>query len=273
MTLKKTMLAALALLTATPALANDLQPSLTVYSAGSAGGVLKAMLKRYQAETGQEVDLETGPAGVMLARIENGEKVDVFISANMGHPQTLASEGKAEPTVVFARNNLCVAALPAVGLTADNLLVRLLDPKVRIGTSTPKADPGGDYAYAFFDKADAVQPGATAVLRAKARQVAGGAGPKPKADATAAEKLAQYGVDTMIGYCSSGSTTPDTSVTKVEIPGKLAIRADYGMAVMTTSHNAGRQAAADRLAQFLLSPAAQAMLADYGFQTALAPKG
>jgi tungstate transport system substrate-binding protein len=39
---------------------------------------------------------------------------------------------------------------------------------VEVGISTPKADPAGDYAWALFGKADALQSGATARLQAKA---------------------------------------------------------------------------------------------------------
>jgi molybdenum ABC transporter molybdate-binding protein len=241
-------------------------PPLTVYAAGSATGVLGAILDRYRAETGETVTLQTGPAGLMRERIEAGDKVDLFVSANTAHPETLHAAGKASATVVFASNRLCVSARHSVGLTRSNMLSRLLDPKVSIGTSTPKADPGGDYAQALFEKADSVKSGATAILKAKARQVVGGrieTGPaKPM---TAAESLDAQGVDVSVGYCSSRKTTPDTSVDKVEVPPALAIRADYGMTIVTTSGDAQREAAAGRLALYLLSAPAQGMLSAYGF--------
>jgi ABC-type molybdate transport system substrate-binding protein len=34
----------------------------------------------------------------------------------------------------------------------------MLDPAVRLITSTPKADPAGDYAEAIFAKIDATRP-------------------------------------------------------------------------------------------------------------------
>ena len=43
-----------------------------------------------------------------------------------------------------------------------------------LGTSTPKADPAGDYAFQVFDKAEALSSGATATLKAKALQLTGG---------------------------------------------------------------------------------------------------
>jgi ABC-type molybdate transport system substrate-binding protein len=168
---------------------------------------------------------------------------------------------------VFARNRLCVSALPSVGLTSENMLSRLLDPKVRIGTSTPKADPGGDYAWALFDRAEAARPGAGAALKAKAQQIVGGkieaAVPGPKL--SAAQLMIQHHVDLTIGYCSSHDTEPDTSVMKVVVPPMLSVPVDYGMTVLTRSPDPAQREAADRLAIFLMSPEAQRDMIPYGF--------
>ena len=242
---------------------------LVVYAAGSTTGALGAMLKRYTAETGVEIRLSVGPAGLMLDKIEGGDRVDVFVSANMAHPERLSAEHKSGATVVFARNRICISGRPSLGLTPANLLARLLDPKVRIGTSTPKADPGGDYAYALFDKADTVHPGASRTLRAKAMQVVGGkveeSASKSSPPANALADMDRHGVDLMIGYCSHHGLEPDTSVTQVKVPPELAIPVDYGMTALTTSRDPARRAAAAQLALYLLSPEAQALLVPYGF--------
>jgi molybdate transport system substrate-binding protein len=248
-------------------------PPLVVYAAGSMTGALGAMLKAYTAESGRRVELKVGPAGLMLDRIEAGETADVFVSANMEHPERLTAEHKSTATVVFARNSVCLAARPSLGMTSANLLDRLLDPKVRIGTSTPKADPGGDYAWALFNRAGQVRPGAAETLKAKAQQVVGGKveAPPPKAQAQAAAPanalagLDRYKVDVMIGYCSSHDTRPDPSVAHVALPPELAIPVDYGMTALTTSPDPARREAADRLALYLMSPKAQAMMIPYGF--------
>lgn len=243
---------------------------LLIYAAGSSTGALGAMLKRYSAETGQKVELKTGPAGLLREKIEAGDPVDLFVSANMAHPQKLTDAGKATATVIFAHNRVCVTARPDVGLTTANLLAKLLDPKVGIGTSTPNADPGGDYAWALFDKADDVEPGAGAVLKAKAQQLVGGRVDPPVPAGQNAVKyfMATHRVDVFVGYCSSRDTTRDTTVDKVELPANLAVRVDYGMTVLTRSPDAARREAADRLALWLLSPAAQRMLLPYGFTPA-----
>ncbi|OAJ59328.1 molybdate ABC transporter substrate-binding protein [Paraburkholderia ginsengiterrae] len=242
-------------------------PTITVYAAGSTTGALGAITRQYTSETGQPVQLVTGPAGTLLDKIEHSARADIFVSANMAHPQRLAAEGKAAPVVVFARNRLCVDARPDVGLTSANLLDKLLDPAIGIGTSTPKADPGGDYAWALFEKAGTVRPGATQTLEAKAKQLVGGAvtPPVPAGQSPVKYFLATHYVDVFIGYCSSHETTPDTSLTHVELPPDLDFPVYYGMTVIESPQNAATRDAAYRLAMYLMSPAAQEVLPRYGF--------
>ena len=50
------------------------------------------------------------------------------------------------------------------GVTTKNLLERMLHPAVKLGTSTPRADPSGDYAWEIFKRSDRVQPGSYEML-------------------------------------------------------------------------------------------------------------
>jgi molybdate transport system substrate-binding protein len=267
---KRTIAALAALLSLTAADQAPPPPPLRVYSAGSMTGALGSMLKRYTAETGQRVDLVTGPAGSMRERIERGEPADLFVSANMAHPRTLATEGIAMTPVVFARNRVCVTARPDVGLTTANLLDTMLDPKIGIGTSTPIADPGGDYAWELFDKAGSVRRGSAEILKAKAQQLVGGPAspPVPAGQNAANYFMVQRRVDMFVGYCSSHDPFPDHTVDKVELPQNLAIRVDYGMAVLK-GPSATHLEAASRLARWLMTPSVQAMMTPYGFTPAI----
>lgn len=118
--------------------------------------------------------------------------------------------------------------------------------------STPKADLGGDYAQELFDKADTVRPGATAVLKAKARAVVGATVEPAAVKATnQREAMLERGTDVSIGYCSSRKTTPDPSVTKVELSTELSVTADYGLPIVTTGKDTRREAAVARLTLLL----------------------
>src|SRR5262245_31124587 len=92
----------------------------------------------------------------------------------MEHPQALATAGKSGPVVLFARNRLCALVRPGLAVESATILDRMLDANVKLGTSTPRADPSGDYAWEVFRKADSLRPGAFAVLAGKALQLTGG---------------------------------------------------------------------------------------------------
>ena len=49
-------------------------------------------------------------------------------------------------------------AAPSVNASPDTLLDTLLQPVIRVGISTPKADPSGDYAEKLFRSDDYVRP-------------------------------------------------------------------------------------------------------------------
>src|SRR5262249_19226022 len=142
-----------------------------------------AVAQAVQREYAIPVQTTFGPSGVLRERIEKGEPVDVFASANMEHPQLLTKDGRSGPTVLFARNAICGITRPDVGLTSANMLERMLDPTVKLATSTPQADPAGDYAWDIFRKADGIKPGSYRILDAKAQKLVGGATLTPEAQA------------------------------------------------------------------------------------------
>jgi molybdenum ABC transporter molybdate-binding protein len=237
---------------------------LRLYGAGSLKEAMTEITTAFGAREGVSVKTEFGPSGLMRERIEKGEKVDVFTSADMGHPLKLRSEGRATHVAMFTRNALCAVAKPAIGLTMDNFLAKLLDPAVKIGTSTPRADPAGDYTWAMFGLAEKIKPGSYAILDAKARQIVGGTvtdADASGADPTAAA-LADGRIDLAIGYCTSGQLRlgqmPGLAV--VQIPAALRIGPEYGLAVLKDA-----APKAEDLAFFILSPEGQQILANYGF--------
>jgi ABC-type molybdate transport system substrate-binding protein len=114
---------------------------LRVLAAGSLHEAMTAIGDRYRETTGINVTAAFGPSGLLRERIEKGERTDLFASAGIGHPLKLLNDGRATRVAMFVRNTLCGVAIPKVGLTTANFIDRLLDPAVKLGTSTPKADP------------------------------------------------------------------------------------------------------------------------------------
>lgn len=182
----------------------------------------------------------------------------------MEHSEAPAAKGWAEKATPFARNQLCALAHPRVPLTAENMLDVLLDPQWKLGTSTPRADPSGDYAWEVFRRADALHPGAYATLSAKARQLTGGPqSPAPPSDRSVYAMLVTEGdADVFLTYCTNAraATTEAPSLRSVPQPSSLRVGALYGVALR---RDLPKEAAA--FVALLLSPEGQRLLATYGF--------
>lgn len=258
------LVAALAACSAVPrAPVADAAP-VQVYAAGSLREAFTEIARDHEARTGQKVALTFGASGLLRERIEQGEPAQVFASADTDHPQRLAASGGWQAPAVFTRNALCALTSEQIGATPDTLLAVMLRSDVRVGTSTPKADPSGDYAWALFRRADAVQPGAYAQLDAKALKLTGGANsPKPPAGrGTYAWVMDQGQADVFLTYCTNAvaaqAEVPRLQV--VRLPPSLQVGAAYGMVV-----RADAPPAAHAFAMALLQPAAQAVLQRLGF--------
>ena len=235
-----------------------------VYAAGSLRDALTEIARDHEARTGQKVVLTFAASGLLRERIEQGAPAQVFASADTKHPQRLANQGQWQAPVVFTRNTLCALAQGTVAVTSDTLLGTMLQPQVRLGISTPKADPAGDYAWALFQKAEALQPGATARLEAKALQLTGGANSAqaPAGRNTYAWVMEQNRADVFLTYCTNAvaARAEVPSLQVVAVPEALQVGAAYGLTV-----RAGAPAQAQAFAQAVLQPPAQAVLRRLGF--------
>jgi ABC-type molybdate transport system substrate-binding protein len=154
-----------------PTMADAADPVL-LHAAGSLRGALNEVAAAYEKSSGLKVTAKYGASGLLREEIGRGEKAEVFASANMEHPQALAKAGKSGPVVLFARNQLCALVRPGLAVAPANLVDRMLESGVKLGTSTPKADPSGDYAWEVFRKADAQRPGAYATRARRRRPTA-----------------------------------------------------------------------------------------------------
>lgn len=237
---------------------------LQVYAAGSLREVLTEIARDHEARTGQKIALTFGASGLLRERIEKGEGAQVFASADTQHPQRLAAGGGWAPHTVFVRNSLCALVQPGVNATPQTLLDTMLSPAVKLGTSTPKADPSGDYAWELFRKAEAVRAGAYTALDAKALKLTGGPdSPKPPAgQGTYAWVMAQGQADVFLTYCTNAVAAQKEvpRLKLVQVPPALQVGASYGLTVRR-----GAPAPAESFAQALLAAPAQATLARYGF--------
>ena len=243
---------------------SSVSADVTVFAAGSLRSAVTDVAQAFERSSGHKVILTFGASGLLRDRIRSGERADVFASANMEHPQALAALGWTERVDRFARNTMCVLARPEVEVTTDTVLRTMLDPKVRLGTSTPKADPSGDYAWQVFHKADVVQPGSFATLSAKAMQLTGGprSASPPSGRNVYGVLLADDRADVFLTYCTNAelSRKEQSGLKSVKLPSTLEVGADYGMAVVRDA-----QAPARDFARFVLGAEGQSRLQGYGF--------
>jgi molybdenum ABC transporter molybdate-binding protein len=239
-------------------------PAIQLYAAGSLRTALNAIASDYEARTGQKITLTYGPSGLLRERLEKGEAAQVFASADTEHPQRLAQRGGWQAPVVFVRNGLCALTSDKIDTTPATLLATLLSAQVRVGSSTPKSDPSGDYTWALFRKADGVQAGAYAKLDAKTLKLAGAAdSPKPPDGISAYGWLMDQGrADVFLTYCTNAvaaqKEVPRLRV--VQVPPELQVAAAYGL---TLRADASVPAAA--FAQAMLAAPAQQVFGRFGF--------
>jgi molybdate transport system substrate-binding protein len=250
--------------------ATSAQEPVRVFAAGSLRAAMTEMGQAFTASGGARVATTFSASGLLRERIEKGEGADVFASADVGNASTLARANRATAPVVFARNRLCALLAPGIDATPDTLLERMLDPRVKLGTSTPKADPSGDYAWVLFEKADKLRPGAYATLDKKALKLTGGADfPQPPPGRSAYGMLIGDGnADIFLTYCTNAldAVREVAGAKLITLPDLLAVGASYALTVM-----AAARPGADRFALYVMSVPGQEIMARHGFTAVALP--
>lgn len=250
----------LAALVMNPAARADIQ----LYAAGSLRAALTDAANAFAAKTGHRVQGKFGPSGLLEQEIASGAKADIFASANMEYPRMLDRANKSGPVILFTRNTLCALVRPGLQVGSENLIDRMLDPSVKLGTSTPNSDPSGDYAFEVFRKINAVRPGAGALLERKAQKLTGSAtsAVPPAGRSAYGWHIAEGRADIFLAYCTAAAEAqkqyPDQQI--VKLPQAFAVGADYGLTVIK-----GAPPEAEQFAAFILSSAGQKILIGYGF--------
>jgi molybdate transport system substrate-binding protein len=246
-----------------PASAQPAGPVL-LHAAGSLRTVLNEIVQEFERDTGIKVTASFGPSGVLRDRIAAGTPAHVFASANMEHPQALATAGRAAPPQAFTRNSLCVLARAGAVAGPDRVLEAMMSSERRLATSTPGSDPSGDYAFEAFAKAESLGPGARRVLETKALKLVGAAdSPQPSGGRSAyAWHIDEQRADLFVTYCTNAvaARAEMPALEQYALPDAMAVHAEYGMTLL-----AGAPPEAARLFAHILSPAGQRRLAAHGF--------
>ncbi len=242
--------------------------TVEIFSAGSLRGVVNDLATEVAPGLNIEVKSTFGGSGLLRERIEKGERPDLFMSADLRNPRKLEAAGRTVvPAIEIAKNRMCVVARRSAGVTAGNLIDRLLDKKIRVKTSTPIADPAGDYAWAIFERIESLRPGAGAVLKEKAQALMDLKAPAQPGQHPYAALFEAGLIDLSITYCSGIAAlekdTPDLA--SFPVPPPLDPHPVDGLAVLSA------KPAAMRLALYLLSEKGQALVAREGLVPVTAP--
>ncbi|WP_119681556.1 molybdate ABC transporter substrate-binding protein [Indioceanicola profundi] len=241
--------------------------AVKLHAAGSLKSALTELAMAFTTDTGIAVDPVFGPSGLLRDRLAGGEPGHVFASANMEHPQALHAAGLTGPVRPFARNTLCALVGPDLAdIGSAQLLDMMLAPDTRLGISTPKADPSGDYALALFAKVEAVRPGSAAALDAKAQRLTGGPdAPTPSAGRNIYAHLVETGAaDIFLTYCTNSleAARQVPELRSIAVPNEVSVGAEYGVTLLK-----GAPDAAGHFVNYLQSPEGRAILRGYGFSS------
>ncbi|OCG07554.1 hypothetical protein A9G13_04785 [Gilliamella sp. wkB178] len=215
---------------------------LNIYAAGSLRIVFPEITKLFTLIYSTEINIQFAPAGLLCEKIiqETAHPfAHLFASANTAHPQNLVAKGLARSHHVFAHNRLCLTVRNQPQWTASDALTLLLNPDTRIGMSTPKKDPSGDYTFALFDKIDTHHKGMGKQLKNRAKQLVGGSltSSTPIGTLPAEYYLLNNTVDVYIGYANYASKILQNSqLAIIELPTDLNPAIDYSIALLNHPH-------------------------------------
>lgn len=234
--------------------------TLSLFAAGSLRATLPAFIEHYQKKTGKKWVLTFGPAGLLRQRIEQGEPCHLFLSADENNAHQLISKGIALQYAPFIGNQLCLTVNRDVVNQHDTWLSLLANPVLKLGTSTPKADPSGDYSWQFFDNIERDNPSLGKQLKQRAIPLVGGENSAhiPKGRMAAHYLITSHQADIFIGYQhyqTKLSQFPELAL--FAIPTPFNVTARYCIALIDPQ--------AYGLYQELLSPYAKQHFIDEGF--------
>lgn len=245
--------------------------AVTLYNAGALRTAFGEISHKFTEKYGIPVTQVSAPCGSLRERIEQefllqGSSADVYASGSIRNPQKLFDQGLSGSVEIFTQTRIVALIRPGLSITSDNLLDVLLDPDIRVATSTPILDSSGDYAQEIFQKADSIKPGSFEILNDKALRLVGGAPttvtPTAGVDTfkyiLSDEKLA----DVALVYYTVGlaSVAAASDLQIVELPDSLATNATFSLTVLKGASPDG-----EKLAQYILSPEGQEILSKYGF--------
>lgn len=223
---------------------------LKVAAAANLQGVIKILGKDFKQKTGIDIQPIIGSSGNLAAQIKNGAPYDLFLSADMGFPESLAKGGfSAKEPAIFAYGSLIICSTQNIGF--ENWERLLLSSRIKkIAIANPAIAPYGKAAEESLK------------LRGILDDV------KPKI--VTGESIQQVNTYITTGTADVGFTTRSlikdaegkTILYWKEIDPKSYTPMKQGMIIIKQTKES---ASAQKFYDYMLSPAAKAILKEYGY--------
>lgn len=225
---------------------------LQVAVAANLQPVIKELSKDFKNKTNITIEPIAGASGKLTSQIKNGAPFDVFLSADMGFPETLFKDGFAtRKPVVYARGCLVICSSQDIGF--ENWERVLLTGRVKkIAIANPAIAPYGKAAEEALKKRGLLDDVTEKIVRG--------------------ESISQVNTYVTTGVVDVGFTTRalvadpanKTVLYWTTIDPKLYAPIEQGMVIL--KHAAGNTDA-EKFFQYILSPAAKIIFEKYGYKT------
>lgn len=209
------------------------QSNLMIFSAGSLRTTVTQLKPQLEHLTQRSITFTFGPAGLLSKNIQSGMQCDLFLSANMAHPQHLRSIALMKNIMPFCHNSLCLTIARHHYQPHKTWIDYISDPALQLATSTPNCDPSGDYTWQLFDKIAQYNKPLSDYLKRTAKPLVGGINTLtiPPGYTAASFLIQHHNIDMFIGYSHYKSILArDPKLMVIPIPAQENIFATYGLA-------------------------------------------
>lgn len=228
----------------------SLAQELKVAVAANLQGVIKVLGKDFKQKTGIDIQPIVGSSGNLSTQIKNGAPFDLFLSADMTFPESLAKEGfSTKEPAVYAYGSLIICSIQNIGF--ENWERLLLSGRIKkIAIANPTIAPYGKAAEESLKLKGVLDD-------IQSKLVTG-------------ESISQVNTYITTGTVDVGFTTRalvkdiegKTTIYWKEIDPKSYTPIKQGMIILKQSKETVN---AQKFYEYMLSPAAKKILKEYGY--------
>lgn len=236
--------------------------SLKVFAAASLTESFKEIGALFAAQHAVSPAFQFAATNELRLQIENGARPDVFASASTEEMDRAVRSGLVKTPRPFAKSRLALI-VPKSNPGRLESLRDLARPGLKLVVAGPKV-PAGAYTLAMLEKV-AADPGYGAGFKAAVLENVVSHELNVR---SVCAKVSLGEGDAGVVYHSDVTARLGQTVRALEVPARFNVEAIYPVAVVERAPHAG---AAQKFVEFLVSPAAQAVLAKHNLGTVAPP--